>query len=121
MSAPSTIDEYLAQQPVEARSALEEIRAAIKAAAPEATEGISYRIPTFKVGGRALIWFAGFKDHYSLYPYTEALIDELGEELKPHLSGKGTLRFDAGAPIPTELIKRIVAVRLEELATPNRR
>lgn len=112
MSAPSTIDEYLAEQPAEARSALEEIRAAIKAAAPEATEGISYRIPTFKVSGRALIWFAGFKDHYSLYPYTEVLIAELGEELKPHLSGKGTLRFDAGEPIPTELIKKIVAVRL---------
>jgi len=114
MAGPSSVDEYLAEQPPWARAALEQIRAAIKSAAPEATEGISYKMPTFKLNGRAFIWFAGFKDHLSLYPYTERLLEELGEELKPHVSGKGTLRFDADRPIPVELIKRIVQVRLAE-------
>lgn len=114
MAVPSSVDEYLAEQPSEARAALEQIRSAIKSAAPEATEGISYQIPTFKINGRALIWFAGFKDHFSLYPYTARLLEELGDELKPHISGKGTLRFAADKPIPVELIKRIVQVRLAE-------
>ena len=116
MAAPSTVEEYLAELPDEARAAMEEIRAAIRAAAPEATEGISYRIPTFKINGRALVWYAAFKDHYSLYPATDALHQKLGEELKPHFSGKGTLRFDADKAIPTDLIRQIVEVRLEEAA-----
>ena len=121
MAGPSSVDEYLAEQPPRARAALEQIRAAIKSAAPEATEGISYKMPTFKLNGRALVWFAGFKDHLSLYPYTERLLDELGEELKPHVSGKGTLRFDADKPIPVDLVKRIVAVRLKETEAAYRR
>jgi uncharacterized protein YdhG (YjbR/CyaY superfamily) len=116
VAGPSTVEEYLAGLPAEARAALEQIRAAIKAAAPEATEGISYQIPTFKVKGRALIWYAAFKDHYSVYPATAGLRQQLGEELKPHFSGKGTLRFAVDRPIPTDLIKRIVAVRLDEAA-----
>jgi len=121
MAGPSSVDEYLAEQPPRARAALEHIRAAIKSAAPEATEGISYKMPTFKLNGRAFIWFAGFKDHLSLYPYTERLLEELGEELRPHVSGKGTLRFDADEPIPVDLVKRIVAVRLKETETAYRR
>ena len=122
MPGPSSVDEYLTEQPAGSRAALEQIRAAIKSAAPEATEGISYRMPTFKINGRAFIWFAGFRDHFSLYPYTKALLEQLGDELKPHISGKGTLRFDADKPIPVDLIERIVAVRLEETeATYKRR
>lgn len=121
MAGFSSVEEYLAEQPPRARAALQQIRAAIKSAAPEATEGISYNMPTFKLNGRAIIWFAGFKDHFSLYPYTARLLEELGEELEPHVSGKGTLRFDADEPIPVDLVKRIVAVRLYETLTPYRR
>jgi uncharacterized protein YdhG (YjbR/CyaY superfamily) len=114
MAGPSTVEEYLAELPAEVRAAMEQIRATIKAAAPEATEGISYQIPTFKMNGRALIWYAAFRDHYSVYPATDGLRQQLGEELKPHFSGKGTLRFDMDEPIPTELIRKIVEVRLGE-------
>jgi uncharacterized protein YdhG (YjbR/CyaY superfamily) len=120
MAGPNTVEEYIAEQPIQARAALEEIRAAIKSVAPEATEGISYRIPTFKINGRALVWYAAFKDHYSLYPATDALRAKLGEELEPHFSGKGTLRFPADKPIPSELIRRIVEVRLEEATATYR-
>jgi uncharacterized protein YdhG (YjbR/CyaY superfamily) len=121
MAGPSTVEEYLAQLPDEARAALEEIRATIRAAAPDASEGISYQIPTFKIHGRALVWYAAFRDHYSLYPATAGLRQKLGEELKAHFSGKGTLRFDAGKPIPKDLIRKIVEVRLEEAAATGRR
>ena len=121
MVEPTSIDQYIDSQPAEARPALAEIRAAIRAAAPDAAEGISYKIPTFKVGGRALVWFAAFKRHYSLYPYTDLVRERLGAELEPHIAGKGTLRFDAAQPIPVDLIKRIVAVRLEEAEDASRR
>jgi uncharacterized protein YdhG (YjbR/CyaY superfamily) len=88
----------------------------------DATEAFSYRIPTFKQKGQSLVWYAAFKDHYSIYPYTEGLLAALGEELEPHISGKGTLRFEMKQPIPTDLIERIVRARLSELdATYKRR
>jgi uncharacterized protein YdhG (YjbR/CyaY superfamily) len=116
MAAPGSVDEYFAGLTAEQQAAMEQLRGAIRQVVPEATEGISYQIPTFKVNGRPLVWYAAFKDHYSLYPATEVLRTRLGDELKPYLSGKGTLRFDADRPIPRELIERIVKIRLEEEA-----
>jgi uncharacterized protein YdhG (YjbR/CyaY superfamily) len=122
MAGPNSIEEYMAGLSAEQRAAMEQIRAAIKSAAPDATEAFSYRIPTFKQKGQSLVWYAAFKDHYSIYPYTEGLLAALGEELEPHISGKGTLRFEMKQPIPTDLIERIVRARLSELdATYKRR
>jgi uncharacterized protein YdhG (YjbR/CyaY superfamily) len=122
MAGPDSIEEYMAALSAEQRAVMEQIRDAIRSAAPDASEAFSYRIPTFKQNGRSLVWYAAFKDHYSLYPYTEGLLAALGDELKPHSSGKGTLRFDVNQPIPTDLIQRIVKVRLTELdATYGRR
>lgn len=113
---PSTVDDYLAELPEAPRAALEQLRETIKAAAPEATESIAYGMPAFRQGGRFLVSYAAYKNHCSLYPASEAVMDALGEELKPHFSGKGTIRFQADRPLPAALVKRIVEIRLEENA-----
>jgi uncharacterized protein YdhG (YjbR/CyaY superfamily) len=114
MAAPTTVDEYLAALPEEPRAALEELRATIKATAPEATELISYEMPAFKAQGRFLVSYAAYKRHSSLYPASGAVMEALGEELKPYFSGKGTLRFRADQPLPSQLVRKIIEVRLEE-------
>jgi len=121
MATPTSVEDYLAALPEEPRVALEKLRKTIKAAAPEATETISYQMPAFKDQGRFLVSYAAFKDHCSLFPASEAVIEELGEELKPYFSGKGTIRFQASKPLPAALVKRIVKARLEENAALRRR
>jgi len=121
MAAPTSVDDYLAALPEEPRAALEKLRKTIKAAAPEATETISYQMPTFKDQGRFLVSYAAFKNHCSLFPASGAVMEALGEELKPYFSGKGTLRFTADKPIPAALVKKIVKARLEENAAERRR
>ena len=78
-------------------------------------------MPTFKDHGRFLLSYAAFKDHCSLFSASEALMDALGKELKPHFSGKGTIRFQANDPLPEALVRRIVELRLEETAAHRRR
>ena len=114
MAAPTGVDDYLAALPDAARAALEKLREVIKAAAPEATETISYQMPAFRVGGRFLVSYAAFKDHLSLFPASYAVMETLGDELEPYVSGKGTLRFTADKPIPAELVTKIVKARIEE-------
>lgn len=121
MAGPRNVEDYLAALPPEPRAALEELRETIRTAAPHATEGISYQMPAFKDGGRFLVSCAAFKDHCSLFPASHAVVEELGDELKPYLSGKGTLRFRPDDPIPAALVKRIVTARLEENAARRRR
>ena len=116
MAAPTSFEDYLAALPEGSRAALEKLRTTIKTAAPEATETFSYQMPAFKDHGRILVYYAAFKDHYSLYPASNAVMEVLGEELKPYFSGKGTIRFDADKPLPVALVKKIVKARLEENA-----
>jgi uncharacterized protein YdhG (YjbR/CyaY superfamily) len=117
MAAVTTADEYLASLPDDRRAAVEGLRQAISAAAPEATETIAYEMPAFRShGGQFLVSFAAYKNHYSLFPASGAVVKKLGEALTPYLAGKGTIRFPANAPIPTALVTRIVEVRLEENA-----
>ena len=116
MADPATVDEYLSALPDEQRSALADLRKTIAAAAPEATELISYKMPAFKANGRFLLSYAAFPHHCSLYPASEAVQRELADELDPYLAGKGTLRFLADSPIPDALVKRIVEIRLRESA-----
>jgi uncharacterized protein YdhG (YjbR/CyaY superfamily) len=117
MAGPVSVEGYLASVPVERRAALEELRRTIKAAAPEASEAIAYQMPAFRGhGGQFLLSFAAYKRHYSLFPASGAVVEALGKELAPFLAGKGTVRFPVDRPIPTELVTRIVRVRLEELA-----
>ncbi len=114
MATPNSIEEYLAALPEEQRAALAKLRKTISAAAPEATEKISYAMPAFEQDGRFLVSYAAFKDHCSFYPASAAVMEALGEELEPYFSGKGTLRFQADEPIPAALVRKIVRVRLQE-------
>jgi uncharacterized protein YdhG (YjbR/CyaY superfamily) len=121
MAAPTSVEDYLAALPEAPRTALKKLRKTIKAAAPEATETISYQMPTFKEHGRFLVSYAAFKDHCSLFPASTKVLEAHGEELKPYFSGKGTLRFTADKPIPAALVKKIVKTRIEENAALRRR
>jgi uncharacterized protein YdhG (YjbR/CyaY superfamily) len=115
--APTTVDDYLAGLPDDRRAAMAELRAAITAAAPDAVETIAYNMPALRShGGQFLVSFDAYKRHYSLFPATDAVIAELGDEIRPHLVGSGTIRFPAGEPIPTDLVTRIVRTRYAENA-----
>jgi uncharacterized protein YdhG (YjbR/CyaY superfamily) len=116
MAGQRSVDDYLSQVPPEARAALERLRKTIKAAAPNTTETISYQMPTFKYQGRALVGFAAFKNHCSLFPYSTKVMDSLREELESYdTSGKGTIRFPADQPLPAALVKKLVKTRMEEI------
>jgi len=96
---------------------MEEIRRAIRAAAPDATETIAYKMPAFRSrGGRYLVGFDAYKTHYSLFAAGGRVMEELGDELAPYLSGKGTIRFPASRPIPGEIVRRVVEIRDAENA-----
>lgn len=114
MPDPTTVDDYLATKPDAQRSGLATMRAAIRAAAPEADEVITYKMPGFKTHGRFLVSYDAYRAHFSLFPASQAVIDELGDDIGPYLHGRGTIRFPADRPIPTELIARIVTIRLRE-------
>ena len=115
MTAPPNVDAYIAALPVERRPGVEALRKAINAAAPEATETIAYAMPALRShGGQFLVSWAAYKRHYSLFPASGAVVEELGDALTPYLSGRGTIRFPADQPIPTALVARIVEIRFRE-------
>ncbi len=122
MPVPATVEEYLAAVPAERRGVMERLRQAIRAGAPEADETIAYGMPAFRShGGRFLVSFAAYKRHYSLFPASERVVEALGEELRPYLAGKGTIRFPADAPLPLPLITKITEIRFAENAAVERR
>lgn len=106
------VDEYLAGVPKEARATLEKLRKTIKAAAPMASEGISYQMPMYKHHGM-LVGFAAFKDHCSIFPGA-AVMDAHKEELKRYSTSKGTIRFPVNKPLPATLVKKLVKARIAE-------
>ena len=106
------IDEYISNFPPETQLVLEEIRALIRASAPDATEKISYAIPTFYLNGN-LVHFAGFSKHIGFYP-GDSGIAAFADELKPYKGGKGSVQFPLGQPLPADLIRRIVEFRVAE-------
>jgi uncharacterized protein YdhG (YjbR/CyaY superfamily) len=121
MAGPTSVDDYLAAVPERQRAALEKLRKTIKAAAPDATEAISYQMPAFKLDGRFLVSYAPFKNHCSLFPGS-AVPDELQDELRPFVAGKGTLQFTPEKPIPAPLITKLVKTRIREIeAAASRR
>ena len=108
----TSIDEYIATFPADIQKLLQEIRATIQAAAPEAEEKISYQMPTFAQHGN-LVHFAAFKEHIGMYP-TPTGIEAFQEELAPYAGAKGSIRFPLNNPIPFELISKIVKFRVTE-------
>jgi uncharacterized protein YdhG (YjbR/CyaY superfamily) len=116
MAGPDSVEDYLAALPDERRAVVEELRRTIIAAAPEATETIAYQMPALRTHGHFLVSYAAFKNHYSLFPASEAVIEALGDELEPYLAGKGTIRFPADSPLPAAVVTKIVKVRVAENA-----
>ena len=114
MAKAATVDEHIAGLPEERRGPMEEIRRAIREAAPDAEEAISYNMPAFRLDGRFFVSYDAYKAHYSLFPWTDRMVEELGDEIAPYAKGRGTLQFPANQPIPTDLIRRVVEVRLRE-------
>jgi uncharacterized protein YdhG (YjbR/CyaY superfamily) len=110
--AAGSIDDYIADFPPETQRVLEELRALIRASAPDAVETISYAIPTFDLNGH-LVHFAGYARHVGFYP-TGRGVEAFQEELKPYKGGKGSVQFPLGQPLPTDLIRRIVEYRVAE-------
>jgi uncharacterized protein YdhG (YjbR/CyaY superfamily) len=111
-----SVDEYIASQPVAAQGVLQRVRSAIRKAVPEAEETISYKIPTYKLRGARLLYFAGWKRHYSLYPATKGVLAAFKDELAPYEIAKGTVRFPLSEPVPVRLIGRIAKLRAKEVA-----
>ena len=111
----TTIDEYLAVVPEPARTTLEKMRTAIRVAAPEATEAISYGMPSFKYRGRGLVAIAAFKKHCSLFPMSGAVISKFKDELEGFHTSKGTLQFPLDKPLSAVLLKKIIKARMVEI------
>jgi uncharacterized protein YdhG (YjbR/CyaY superfamily) len=107
----TTVDEYIASFPDDVQKILEKIRGIVKAAAPEATEKISYQIAAFELNGRNLIHFAGWKKHVSLYP-VPAGSEAFERQVAKYAGGKGTLKFPLDEPLPLKLIERVVKLYL---------
>jgi uncharacterized protein YdhG (YjbR/CyaY superfamily) len=108
----TSIDTYIATFPAEIQKKLEEVRATIKAAAPEAQEKISYQMPTFYLHGN-LVHFAAYKNHLGFYP-TPSGIEAFEDELSQYETSKGAIQFPLGKPIPLDLISKIVLFRVAE-------
>jgi uncharacterized protein YdhG (YjbR/CyaY superfamily) len=110
----AAVEAYLAQVPEPARTTLEKVRAMIRAAAPkEATERISYQMPSFHYR-RALVAYAAFKEHCSFFPMGSSAVEEFAEELKGLRTSKGTIQFPLDKPLPKALVAKIVKARVAQ-------
>jgi uncharacterized protein YdhG (YjbR/CyaY superfamily) len=119
-AAFTSVDEYVATHPEDVQAILQRVRSAIRKALPGAEEVISYQIPTYKLHGRYVVYFAGWKRHYSLYPATGRLVAALRDDLAPYEVNKGTIRFPLRQPVPVKLIGRIAKFLAKEAAARAR-
>jgi len=108
-----TIDEYIKIFPQDVQSILERMRQTIRKAAPEAVEAISYQMPTFKLNGKSLVYFAAYKHHIGFYPVPSG-IKAFKKELSQYKTGKGSVQFPIDKPVPHDLVKKIVIFRVKE-------
>jgi len=116
MADVKTVTQYIASQPKAARAVLARVRIAIRKALPGAEEVISYHIPTYKLNGRVVLYFAGWKKHYSLYPCGPRIVAAFKEKLEPYEVQKSTIRFPLSEPVPASLIAGIAKLRAKEAA-----
>ncbi len=111
-----SVTDYIASKPRDAQAALKLVRSAIRKALPEAEEAIAYQIAVYKLNGVQVLFFAGWKEHYSLYPASDALVAAFKDELAGLKISKGTIRFSLSEPVPVKLIERIAKFRVEQIA-----
>ena len=111
-----SVDQYIAAQPEAIRPTLERVRNAIRKALPDAEETISYQMPAYKVQGRVAVYFAGWKEHYSIYPAIGQLVPTFKDQLAPYEITKGTIRFPLAQPVPVRLIGRLAKFRAQDVA-----
>ena len=115
MTDDTPIDTYLAKRPADQREALQQLRAQISRLMPDAEESISYGIPTFKLGGRAVVWYAGWKSHCTIYPLTDSFLAAHTDELTGFGRTKGSLHFTPTTPLPESIVVGLVRARLADL------
>jgi uncharacterized protein YdhG (YjbR/CyaY superfamily) len=119
-SVPRSVDEYIAVQPEAMRRKLEQVRAAIRKAVPDAVEGIGYRMPGYTLHGKPMLYFAGFKEHYSLFAASGTFFAALEDELTGYELRKGTVHFPVTKPVPVKLIGHIAKVRAAGISSACR-
>lgn len=119
-AASKTVDDYIALQPADVQPILRRLRSIIRKALPGAEEVISYKIPAYKLHGRVVLYFAGWAQHYSIYPAGSKVVEILKDDLAPYEVRKGTIRFPLTKPIPVKLIERIAKLRAKEAADRER-
>jgi uncharacterized protein YdhG (YjbR/CyaY superfamily) len=118
---PRSISAYIAAFPRPVQGVLKQVRSAIQKAVPKAEEVISYSIPAYKLHGGYVVYFAGWKQHYSLYPANARLVAAFKEDLAPYeVNNKGTVRFPLSEPVPKKLIAAIAKFRAREVAELNK-
>jgi uncharacterized protein YdhG (YjbR/CyaY superfamily) len=100
----ASVRDYIASKPKASRASLEAVRRAILKGIPQADEGLAYQMPAYTLNGAGVLYFAGWKAHYSLYPATDPLVAAFAKELAPYERSKGTIKFPLSAPVPVRLI-----------------
>ena len=109
-----SVDEYIAAHTDDVQAILSRVRSTIRNAVPGAEETISYQIPAYRLQGGAVLYFAGLKRHYSLYPASDRMVRAFKSELAPYKISKGTIRFPLSEPVPVKLIADIAKFRAKE-------
>ena len=112
----ASVREYIASKPKASRASLEAVRRAIRKAIPAAQEGLAYQMPAYTLDGIGVLYFAGWKAHYSIYPASDALAAAFAKELAPYERSKRTLRFPLSEPVPVRLIERIAKFRARQVS-----
>jgi len=120
MQKPTSVKQYLSWQNADQRAALDRLRDVIASAAPDATEGISYSMPAFLIDGKGLVCYAAFKDHYSLFPMSGAVVEQHASALGDRVTGKGTIQFRYDERLPVGLVKKIIKTRVAELTAKQK-
>lgn len=115
-TAPKDVPAYIAGFPAPVRAVLTRVRSILRKAVPAAEELISYQIPAYKLHGRPVLYFAAWKEHYSLYPSNARLAAAFKDELARYELAKGTIRFPLSEPVPAKLIERLAKFRAKEVA-----
>lgn len=111
-----SVDDYIARHPQDVQATLRRVRSIIRKALPGAEEVISYQIPAYRLHDRCVIYFAGWKQHYSLYPASAGLVAAFRKDLAPYPVSKGTIRFPLGGPVPGTLIAGVAKFLAREAA-----